>query len=151
MSAATIRSMQSVRYLNLQEDQSAARDQKQDALTKQKDQIGETFDKRMTAVEEMKDAREKSGLGTLIGTICCPLVGTLIGKGIGALASSGDKRAMNDANMGAGVSEIERTRAQDDFAKAAEDFDSVAGQQSQLEKFSKELRRAERSLNSETY
>lgn len=151
MSAATIRSLQTVRYLNLQEDQSAAREEKQDALTAQKDQIGETFDKRMESVEEMRDAREKAGLGTLIGTLCCPLIGTLIGKGIGTLAGSGDKRAMNDANMAAGVSEIDRSKAQDDFAKASESFDSVAGQQSQLEKFSKELRQAERSLNNETY
>jgi len=151
MSAATIRTLQSVRFMNVQETQDAAREEKGDALQNQKEQIAETFDNRMEAVEEMKDAREKMGLGTLIGTICCPLIGTLIGKGIGALASSGDKRAMNDANMDAGFSEVERSRAQDDFAKAAEDFDSAQSQQQQLEKFSKELRQAERGLSGETF
>lgn len=152
MSAGTIRTLQTVRFMNVQADQDAAREQKQEALTKQKDQIAETFDNRIEAVEEMKDARKGMGLATIIGTIVGgPLIGTLIGKGIGALATSGDKRAMNDANMDAGLSEVDRSRAQDDFAKAAEDFDSAQGEQDQLEKFSKELRRAERSLGSETY
>ena len=150
MSAAQIRSLQTVRFMNMQETQTAARDDKQEALTKQKDQIGETFDRRMDAVEEMKDAREKVALGSSIGSIV-PVIGTLIGKGIGTLASSGDKRAMNDAQMDAGFSEIERSRAQDDFQKAAEDFDAASGQRDQLEKFSKELRAAERSLNGETF
>jgi hypothetical protein len=146
MTASTIRSLQTVRYLSLQEDQSAAREEKQDALTKQKDQIGETFVARQDAIEEMKDARESMGLGTLIGTICCPLVGTLIGKGIGALAAKDDHQAMADANTDAGLSEVDRARAQDDFAKAQEDFDAVGSQQSQIEKFSRELRQSDEGL-----
>lgn len=150
MSAAQIRSLQTVRFMNMQDTQTAAREGKQDALTKQKEQIGETFDSRMDAVQEMKDAREKVALGSMIGSIV-PVIGTLIGKGIGTLASSGDKRAMNDAQMDAGFSEIERSRAQDDFQNAAEDFDNAASQRNQLEKFSKELRAADRNLTAETY
>ena len=151
MTAANIRSLQTVRYLNLQEDQAAARDEKDTALTKQKDQINETFDSRMDAIEEMKDARESVGLGTLIGTICCPLVGTLIGKGIGAWAAKDDHEAMADANTDAGMSEVQRAKAQDDFAKAQEDVESVASAQSQIEKFSKELRQADDGLFGAAY
>jgi uncharacterized membrane protein len=151
MSASTIRSLQTVRFLNVQDGKSSARDEKTDALSKQKDQVAETFDNRMESVSEMKDAREKSSWGTLIGTIALPVIGTLIGKGIGSLASSGDRKAMNAANLDAGMSELKRSGAQDDFAKASENFDSAQSQQSQLEKFSKELRQAERSLNRETF
>ncbi len=151
MSAATIRSLQTVRFLNVQDSKTSAREEKTDALSKQKDQVAETFDSRMDAVSEMKDSREKSSWGTLIGTIALPVIGTLIGKGIGALAGSGDRKAMNEANLNAGMSEVKRSGAKDDFAKASEHFDSAQSQQSQLEKFSKELRQAERSLSRETF
>ena len=150
MTAATIRSLQATQFLNVQENQESARDDKHDAIDKQKEQIGETFEHRMDSVEEMRDAREKQGLGTLIGTICCPLIGTLIGSGIGKLAGSGDRQDMMDANTDAGLSEIERSRAQDDFATAQEDFDAMGGQKSQLQKFAKELRAAERALTQES-
>ena len=147
MTAATIRSLQTVRYMNMQEDQSAARDEKADALVDQKEQIAETYAARKQAVEEMKDARESIGFGTLIGTIVGgPLLGTLIGKGIGTLAAKDDHEALADANTNAGLSEIDRAKAQDEFAAAQEDFDAAEGGVSQLEKFSRELRQADTGL-----
>jgi hypothetical protein len=139
-SSASIRLMQQVRFSSALEDKAGARDQKDLALSEQKDKIGEVYEQRLTKIDKDREAREADGLGRLIGTLVCPLVGTLIGGAIGHAAGGGDRDAAAAAQKEAGLSGIERDQASDAYGKALESYEAAASDVQGIEKFGRELR-----------
>ncbi len=139
-----IKVMQTVTFQSNLEDKAAAREDKAQAITDTKKAIDEVHGQRVKKAEEDAQAiRDEFGgrfWGTLIGG---PLIGTLIGWGIGALAANGNKDASHEAEMQAGLADLDRARGNDDLQNANELVDNADQRESQIDGFMREIREHE--------
>jgi hypothetical protein len=136
--------MQTVTFKSNLEDKAAAREDKAQAMDDTKQAIDEIHKQRVTKAEEEAQAiRDEFGgrfWGTLIGG---PIIGTLIGWGIGALASNNNDDAAHAAEEKAGLADLDRAGASDDLADANELVDNAKSRESQIEGFMREMRQHE--------
>ena len=136
--------MQTVTFKSNLEDKAAAREDKAQAMDDTKKAIDEIHEQRVTKAEEEAQAiRDEFGgrfWGTIIGG---PIIGTLIGWGIGALASNGNDDAAHAAEEKAGLADLDRANAGDDLADANELVDNANSRESQIEGFMREMRQHE--------
>ena len=136
--------MQTVTFQTNIDDKAAAREDKAQAIDESKQAIDEIHQQRVTkAKEEATAIREEFG-GRFWGTIFGgPLIGTLIGMGIGSLASRDNDKAATKAEMLAGLADLERSKASDTLADANEYVDNAEQRESQIEGFMREIRQHE--------
>jgi hypothetical protein len=136
--------MQTVSFKSNLEDKAAARDDKAQAMDDTKKAIDEIHQQRTTKAEEEAQAIRDEFGGRFWGTIFGgPLIGTLIGWGIGALASNNNDDNAAAAEMKAGLADLERAGASDALADANEYSDNAAQRESQIEGFMREMRQHE--------
>src|SRR5688572_14961014 len=107
--ANAMKVMQTVTFKSNLEDKAAPRDDKAQAI---RDEFGGRF------------------WGTLIGG---PIIGTLIGWGIGALASNNNDDNAAAAEMKAGLADLDRAGASDALADANELVDNAKSREQQIE------------------
>ena|SRR5688572_7178083 len=139
--ANAMKVMQTVTFKSNLEDKAAARDDKAQAIDDSKQAIDEIHKQRVTKAEEEAQAiRDEFGgrfWGTLIGG---PIIGTLIGWGIGALASNNNDDNAAAAEMKAGLADLDRAGASDALADANELVDNAKSREQQIEGFMREIR-----------
>lgn len=139
--ATAVQNMQTARFLSNHDRQNAAEEEKGNAIAEQRSKIEEVRTNRITEVKEQVEAMDTNSFWTTLGTIVLgPVVGTLIGMGVGGLANNGSEDASREAHTAAGVANIERGKAEEDFDNAVDDLEDAKGAEEQLEKFAKELR-----------
>lgn len=138
----SVEALQLVRYQDMQASEDAAEDQRTARRADQAQAIEETRTARYEKIAEEAKARDERALATFIGTLICPLIGTMIGGAIGQYCGNDNREAAQAAQMEAGLSEIQRTKAKGEFEEAREDIDEVQAQNQNVEKFGRELRQA---------
>ena len=142
--ANAMKVMQSVTFQSNIEDKAAAREDKAAAINDTKQAIDDIHKQRVTKAEEEAQAiRDEFGgrfWGTLIGG---PIIGTLIGWGIGALASNNNDDNAAAAEMKAGLADLDRAHANDNLQDASEMVDNAKQRESQIEGFMREIRQHE--------
>jgi hypothetical protein len=133
--------MQTVTFKSNLEDKAAAREDKAAAMDDTKKAIDDIHKQRTTKAEEEAQAIRDEFGGRFWGTIFGgPLIGTLIGWGIGALASNDNDDAAAAAATKAGLADLDRAGASDDLADANELVDNAKQRESQIEGFMREIR-----------
>jgi hypothetical protein len=130
------------------EDKADAREDKAAAIANQRDAIDEIHAQRCKKAQEEADAIRAEFGGRFWGTIIGgPLVGTLIGWGIGAAVSNGHDDAAAAAGKRAGLADLERATGNDDMQDAAESVDNANQRGDQVDKFMDEIRQHEDEIN----
>lgn len=141
----SITTLQKVSFQSNLADKAAAREDKADAIKDSKKAIDQIHQQRTKKAEEEAQAIRDEFGGRFWGTIFGgPIVGTLIGWGIGALASNNNDDAAAAAEKKAGLADLERASASDSLQDANELVDNAAQREAQMESFMQEIRQHER-------
>lgn len=144
----TVKAAQRVAWTMKIEDEAAAREDKSAAMDDQREAIDNIHEQRSKkAQEEAQAIRDEFG-GRFWGTIFGgPLIGTLIGWGIGALASNNNDDNAALAEKRAGLADLERAQASDEMHEAVESSDNAAQREDQIDKFMSEIRNHDREMS----
>ena len=139
--ANAIKVLQAVSFNANLEDKAAARDDKAQAKNNAEKAIAQIHQQHSRKAEEDAQAIRDEFGGRLWGTILGgPIIGTLVGWGIGALASKNNDRNAAAAEMQAGLADLDRVGANDDLADANEFVDNAKQRESQIEGLMREIR-----------
>ena len=140
MSVRIVSQMNRLQMEGSMENKDAAKEGMEDAIKQQKSAIKDTYDARMTKIKEDEEARGWSNFGKLFGTIFLgPVIGTLIGWGLGELAGLSSKKDANAANKEAGLADLRYGEATDRFDDAKGKVEDAAAREQEVDKFSREL------------
>ena len=135
--------LQSAKMVSNFEAQEHAQDRMDDAIARHQEHVNEGYEAAMKKIQEDKEAREKAGLGALLGTIFLgPLIGTAIGEAIGGAVNDGDEAASRRFGVQAEKEGIKAEHAFEDFEDAKDVFEEAGEMVDVAEDIQKELAEA---------